>query len=263
MKSATALNSRRVWPAVFVCLLWTGALLSFPPCAFTDEVDDILKIRARNRDRVQEFSAEFLVEIQHPASVKNRKTTKMRYRMKMEKLPPPQGRKRFNNPWLMEMEVLEPMPMKVRVKGDQVWTLDKNGQWIQMPLTPEIEEQFSSMSERFIGADPAKQRKEFDIKVLRHNNPFFGPKTKTLELKPKGKFKLFHRMEEDVNADGLSLATRIFNETGARIVTIKVTKHRKVNGIPVVEAMETISNNKLNGQIRLVTTMTKIKVKVK
>lgn len=263
MKSDTALKTRRAWPAIFVCLLWTGALLSFPPCAFPDEVDDILKIRAKNWNRVQQFSAEFLVEIQQPVSIKNPKTMKIRYRMKMEKLPPPQARKQFKNPWLMEMELLEPMPMKLRVKGDQVWSLDKNGQWVQMSLTPEIEEQIFSMSERFMGADPAKQRKEFDVKVLRHNNPFFGPKTKTLELKPKGKFKLFHRLEEDVNADGLPLATRIFNETGARLVTIKVTKHRKVNGIPVVEAMETISNNKLNRQVRLVTTITKIKIKVK
>ena len=240
MHLITALKTRRVWPAVFVCLPLVGIIWSSPSCAVADEVDDVLRKRAKNQDRVQRFSADFLVETKQPSSVKNPKTLKMRFRMKMEKLPP-QVRKNSNNPWLMETEVLEPLAMKLKVKGDQAWFLDQHGAWVELPMTPEIREQFFGMSERFMGADPAKQRKEFDIKVLRHNNPIFGPKTKTLEFKPKGKAKMFRRMEEDVNADGFPLVTRLFDGKGKKTVEIKVKKHRKIDRVPVMEVMEAVS----------------------
>jgi len=160
--------------------------------------------------------------------------------MKMEKLPA-QARKNSNNPWFLETEVLEPLPMKLKVKGDQAWFLDQHDVWVELPMTPEIKEQFFGMSERFMGADPAKQRKEFDIKVLRHNNPIFGPKTMTLEFKPKGKAKMFHRMEEDVDVDGFPLATRLFDAKGKKTVEINVKKHRKIDGVPVMMEMEAVS----------------------
>ncbi|MEK7767589.1 MAG: hypothetical protein AAB368_15270 [bacterium] len=97
------------------------------------------------------------------------------------------------------------------------------------------------MSERFLGADPAEQRKHFDIKILRQNNPIFGPKTRTMEFVPKGQAKLFARMEEDVNSDGLPLATRLFDDGGKQIVAVNVTKHHIASGIPVVDVMESRS----------------------
>ena len=46
------------------CLaLCAGAVLA-------DEVDDILALKARNRDRVKRFEAEYLTETTQPATVK-------------------------------------------------------------------------------------------------------------------------------------------------------------------------------------------------
>jgi len=132
--------------------------------------------------------------------------------------------------------------MKLKVQGDQAWFLDQHGKWVELKMTTEIREQFTGMGERFLGFDAAEQRKHFNIRVLRHNNPVFGPKTVTLEYFPRGKAKAFHRMEEDVNADGLPLVTRTYDETGKRSVEVKVKKHRKVKNIPVVDEMESTSD---------------------
>lgn len=202
-----------------------------------DEVDDILKVKTGNREKVKRFSAEFTVTTHQPKSVKNPKTLKLRYKMKMEKLPKEAG-KDSGNPWKMETEVMEPIPMLMKVEGDQAWFQDQNGKWIPLEMTPELKEQFLGMSERHLGGDPEKQRKEFDIKVVRRNNPIFGPKTKTVEYKPKGKAKMFARMEEDVNGDGLPLETRLYDDSGKQTVKIKVKKHHKVKGVPVVDQME-------------------------
>lgn len=205
-----------------------------------DEVDDILKLKARNRDRVRRFSAEYRVETKQPASLKNPKTLTLRYKLKLEKLPDA-ARKHAHQPWRMEAEVIEPLAMHLKVEGEQAWFLDHHGAWHEMQLTPELREQFFGMSERFLGADPAEQRKHFAIKLLRHNNPIFGPRTRTVEFVPRGRSNLFARMEEDVNGDGLPLATRLFDDHGKQTVAVTVTKHRKVNSIPVVEAMEAVS----------------------
>lgn len=89
-----------------------------------------------------------------------------------------------------------------------------------------------------MGADAAVQRQKFAIKVLRHDNPIFGPKTRTVEFVPKEKTKTFARMEEDLNDDGLALETRIFDASGGQSTRIKVKKHHKASGIPVVDEMD-------------------------
>jgi len=223
--------------AAFLAL---AALIGLSSIASGDEVDDVLALKARNRDKVQNFSAEFTVTTHQPKRLKNPKALKMRYKVKLEKLPKDKI-KTSHNPWLMEAEVLEPLAMHMKVEGDQAWFKDQRGQWKELQLTPELREQFFGMSERFMGADPAEQKKHFGIKVLRHNNPVFGPKTKTVEYIPQGKVKMFSRMEEDVNPDGLPLETRIYDEQGKNTVKIKVKKHHKVKGVPVVDEMDAVS----------------------
>ena len=200
-----------------------------------DEVDDVLRIKAQNRDRVQRFSGEFTVTTHQPASLRNPKALRMRYRMKMERVS---GRGNGGNSWRVEAEVIEPQSMRLKIEGEQAWFMDQHGQWVELQMTPQIREQFLGMSERFLGADPAEQRRHFGIKVLRHNNPIFGPRTRTLVFIPRGRAKMFARMEEDVNDDGLPLETRIFDDQGRNTVHVKVRRHRKVNDVPVVEEME-------------------------
>jgi len=108
-------------------------------------------------------------------------------------------------------------------------------------MTPELREQFMGMSERYRGADPKVQREKFAMKVLRHNSSIFGPRTRTVESIPKGKAKLYARLEEDVDSDGLPLETRIYDDSGKQTVKVKVTKHHKVKGLPVVDEMESVA----------------------
>ena len=215
------------------------ALAVAPSLVRADEVDDILGLKVRNRDRVQRFSGEFTAEIDQPRTLKNPKTLRMRYRVKIEKMPLA-ARKHAHAMWRMETEVLEPIPMALRVEGEQAWYLDQHGTWIEIPLTAELREQFTDMSERFLGADVAEQRKRFSIKVVRRRNPIFGPKIVTLEYQPRGRTHLFGRMEEDVSSDGLPLETRLYDDTGAETVRVKVKKHHKVKGVPIVDEVESV-----------------------
>ena len=224
--------------AAFLAL---AALIGLSSIASGDEVDDVLALKARNRDKVQNFSAEFTVTTHQPKRLKNPKALKMRYKVKLEKLPKDKI-KTSHNPWLMEAEVLEPLAMHMKVEGDQAWFKDQRGNWTELQLTQEMRDQFFGMSERFMGADPKEQKKHFDIKITRKNNPIFGPRIRTVEYKPRGKSKMFQRMEEDVNDDGLPLETRIYGDSGNKTVTIKVKKHHKVRGIPVVDEMESYSD---------------------
>jgi len=219
-------------------ILGLAVLVGISSIACADEVDDVLNLKAKNRDRVQKFSGEFTVITHQPKSLKNPKALKMRYKVKLERLPKDKV-KNPNNPWRMETEVIEPLAMHMKVEGDQAWFMDQRGQWKELQLTPELREQFFGMSERFMGADPAEQKKHFDIKVTRKSNPIFGPRTRTLEFIPKGKARMFHRMEEDVNDDGLPLETRIYDDKWNN--TVKVKKHHKVKGVPVVDEMESSS----------------------
>ncbi len=217
-----------------------GCLVLAAPCK-ADEIDDILSVRARNQEKVKKFSAEVSVETQQPKGLQNPKKLNLRYRMKLEKLPE-QARAKSHNPWLMETEVLEPIPMKMKVEGDQAWYMDQHGEWVELVLTPELREQFFGMSERFMGADPAEQRKRFDMKVVRRNKPIFGPRTKTLEFKPKGQARMFERMEEDVNSDGLALATRLYDSAGKKTLEVQVKRHGRYEGVPIAEVMESVSD---------------------
>ena len=205
--------------------------------ALADEVDDILAMKAKNANRLRSFSAEFVVKTHQPKSLKDPKVLTMRYRMKMERIPKAEL-KTPHQPWRIETEVLEPLAMKMKVEGEQAWFQDQNGKWVELPMTPELREQFLGMSERYRGADPKVQRDKFAMKVLRHNNPIFGPKTRTLSSVPKGRSKLYARMEEDIDSDGLPLETRIYDDSGKQTVRVKVTKHHKVKDVPVVDEME-------------------------
>ena len=217
----------------------TLALL-FSVTARADEVDDLLALKARNRDRVKHFAAEFSVETDQPKTLPNHKTVRFRYRMTLDRIHPA-GMKDVLHPWHMEIEVLEPGKSKIRVEGERVSVQMADGRWQDMPLPDEYKKQFSEMSERALGQDPAAQRRAMDIKVLRHNNPMFGPVTRTVEYRPKGQQKLFASMEEDVDGNALPLATRLYDDAGAETVRMKVTKHRMASGIPVLEAMEMVS----------------------
>ena len=208
--------------------------------AFADEVDDILVLKAKNANRLRKFSGEFVVKTHQPKSLKNPKVLTMRYRMKMERIPKDSA-KSSHNPWRIETEVLEPLPMKLKVEGEQAWFQDQHGKWIELTMTPELREQFMGMSERYRGADPKVQRDRFAMKVLRHNSSIFGPRTRTVESIPKGKAKLYARLEEDVDSDGLPLETRIYDDSGKQTVKVKVTKHHKVKGLPVVDEMESVA----------------------
>ena len=226
----------KVWLLVGLLML-TGSIVS------ADEVDDVLASKVKGRDKIHRISGEWTVKTTQPTvggKLKNPKTLKMKYRLAMEKLPP-SAVKHVQQPWKIEAEIIEPLPMRLRVEGEQVWFLDQYGIWNEMPLTPEIQEQFSTMGERFMGADPASQKRHYAIKILRKNRPWLGPSTTTVEFVPKGKSLLVGRREEDINTDGLPLETRIFGELGKPSVTIKVTKHRKVKGIPFVDEMESVS----------------------
>jgi hypothetical protein len=205
--------------------------------ARSDEVDDILSLKAKNANRLQRFSAEFVVKTHQPKSLKNPKTVTMRYRMKMERIPKAEL-KTAHQPWRIETEVLEPLPMKLKVEGEQAWFQDQHGAWVELPMTPELREQFLGMSERYRGADPKVQRDKFAMKVLRHNSSIFGPRTRTVESIPKGRARLYARMEEDINDDGLPLETRIYDDSGKQTVKVRVRKHHRVKGVPVVDEME-------------------------
>jgi hypothetical protein len=143
-------------------------------------------------------------------------------------------------PWKTELEMLEPYAMSMRVEGERVWLKKGNG-WAEQEITPHMHEQFTGMSERFLGADPAVQRKQFSIRILRHNKSIFGPRTRTVEFVPRGKARLFARMEEDINDDGLPLETRIYDDSGKQAVCASVKKHHRINGVPVVDAMESVA----------------------
>ena len=69
-----------------------------------------------------------------------------------------------------------------------------------------------------------------------------------MEYIPKGKAKLFARMEEDINDDGLPLETRLYDDSGKQTVKVKVKKHRTVKGVSVVDFMESVGETP-SGQI--------------
>lgn len=236
-------------------LAWVGlaslAAILISTLSRADEVDDILAKRAHHRDHLQKLSGEYFVDTDQPSNLKNPKTTHLHYRMTMQRMPKEKV-KNPNNPWAMDVEVIEPHAMKLRTEGETAYFLDHKGQWVELTMLPWVAEQFSQMGERFVGADPSEYRKHFSVKVLRHNNPIFGPKTSTIEIVPKGRAKLFERLEEDVDADGLAISSRIYDKAGKQTVRTKVTRHHVVNGFPVVDRMESESESVI-GSVTTVT----------
>ena len=251
-------HSRHILPGRLLHILLL-ALLCIPSLIRADEVDDILNIKAKNQAKVKSFSAEYTVITHQPKEkLKKPKAIKMRYKMKLERLPKDKI-KDSRNPWKMETEVIEPLQMKMKVEGDQAWFMDQRGNWTELTLTPELQAQFGQMSERSMGADPKEQREKLGIKVTRKNNPIFGPRTRTLEFIAKGNKKsvMLRRWEEDINDDGLPLETRIFDDNGNQTVKVKVKKHHKEKGVPVVDEMEATSQTPA-GEVQTETTSTGI-----
>ena len=72
-------------------------------------------------------------------------------------------------------------------------------------------------------------------------SPISQLKTVTMEFIPSQKTKVFARMEEDIDGDGLPLATRMYDASGSEATHINVTKHHKASGIPVVDEMDAVS----------------------
>jgi len=253
-------HSRHILPGRLLHILLL-ALLCAPSFIYADEVDDILNIKAKNQAKVKSFSAEYTVITHQPKDkLKNPKAIKMRYKVKIERLPKDKI-KDSRNPWKMETEVIEPLQMKMKVEGDQAWFMDQRGNWTELTLTPELQAQFGQMSERSMGADPKEQREKFAIKIVRKNNPIFGTRTLTLEFKPRGKAVFFHRMEEDINNDGLPLETRLYDDNGTQTVKAKVRKHHKEKGVPVVDEMEAVSQTPA-GEVESETVNTNITIEV-
>ena len=170
-----------------------------------DEVDDILALKSKNRDKIKRFSAEYTVETTQKTTGK---TGRMRYRMKMERLSATEL-KGSNNPWRTETEILEPMPMKIKMEGDNVWFF-KDGNWIEKKIPEKMRDQLRSMPEMSLGGDSSGAKKNFKIKVLRRNNPIFGITTRTVEYIPIGNANLFDKMEEDIEDDGFVPNTRLY-----------------------------------------------------
>ncbi|MEK7765971.1 MAG: hypothetical protein AAB368_07005, partial [bacterium] len=107
------------------------------------------------------------------------KSATSRQRITMER-----GAGRDGREWRLEVEFFEPMPMKFRKDGERIEVQGKDGQWKELPSNPRMREQLAGLSRQFGGSDPAAIRKTFAMRVVRHNRPWFGPKTTTLEMVP-------------------------------------------------------------------------------
>ncbi len=53
---------------------------------------------------------------------------------------------------------------------------------------------------------------------------------------------MFERMEEDVNSDGLALATRLYDSAGKKTLEVQVKRHGRYSGVPIAEVMESVSD---------------------
>jgi len=212
-------------------------LISFIPAhVIADEVDDILALKSKNRDKIKHFSAEYTVETTQKSTGK---TGRMRYRMKMERVSATEL-KGSKNQWRIETEILEPMPMKIKMEGDSV-SFFKDGEWVEQKVSDSMHEQLRKMPEMSLGADSNELRKNYSVKVLRHNNPFFGVKTRTVGYFPIGKANLFDKMEEDLEDDGFVRNTRLYkNKT--KIIDIHSEGKVNVNGNIFCNESQTSTN---------------------
>ena len=238
-------------------ILRTTFLISLATCflaqsAIADEVDDILALKAKNRDRIKSYSAEYVVDTKLPKDrTGTAKTARMRYRLRMERLPKDKA-KGLLNPWKTEIDVLEPYAMSLRIEGERIW-FKKGDEWAEQEMAAQKWEQFKGMSERYLGADPAEQKQRFDIRLLRRNNSIFGLRTKTLEYTAKGIAHLAMRMQEDVSAEGVPLETRLYDDADKQNVVIRILAHHRQMSVLVIDRSESIVRSP-KGEIHTVTT---------
>ncbi len=220
------------------CLLLPALLVLTITPARADEVDDLLAKKARHFAKVKKFSADFLVETRYPEAPSSAEPTRIRYRSRMTRVHDGATHGK-GSPWTTEIELFEPQSSAIRMEGETFSRRNAKGEWEPIQIPAAQRQQIEAMAGQFTGSDPGEQRKHSQIRILRRNNPIFGPKTVTLETVPHGANRLFARLEEDVRPDdGFALATRIFGQDGKPAVTIRVTKHRSLNGISLMEMME-------------------------
>ena len=248
------------WTGTFlVALSLAGALVS---SGRADEIDDILALKAHNRNRLRHFAAEFSVETHQPESVPNAKTVRMRYRMALDRISPKVGTSPLAS-WRMEMTILEPAGLSIRVEGERVWTQGPDGGWKEVSLPATTLDILRKTTVGFVGQDPADQRRQLAMRIAGRRRSFWGPNTVTLESVPTSRQRLFERMEEDIGDDGLGLvlATRLYEGAGQVTINTRVTRHRRVNGLSVAEEMEAVTQTPL-GNVVSRTTCSNIQVDV-
>lgn len=226
--------SGRLFPLALAFALLPGSLPSAPP---PDRANEILDRRAANRDRVEKFSFNVLQGINRPKGGQKPARVTLRFAMRLER---DHGAPSSASPWRIEVDFLQPVPSSIKLERGRMWSLDRNGKWVEAKAPPPLFEHFARIAESFLGVGVAARREQFAARALRENKPASGPETTTLEFVPRGAAVGFHRMEEDVNADGIPLETRLFDGAGREIATTKVDTHRKIAGVPVVTDARTV-----------------------
>ena len=106
-----------------------GFFINLHPVA--EHNHDILGKKVHNRDRIRRMSGEYIVETTQPSSLKKPKKVKMHYRMSLERMSP-SAVKHSHNPWKMEAEVIEPLPMRFKTEGEDAYYMDQHGTWIKI-----------------------------------------------------------------------------------------------------------------------------------
>lgn len=260
---ASLLNMQTMHSAHFKRLLANGAVLLvsclvFSTCVLADEVDDVLRLKADNKGRVKRFYGEVVFHTRQPETMKNPKNTGVRCRIRYDK-----GSSRASEvrggATRVDVEVLEPGRSSIRVEGNRVSYMDRNGEWVEVTSPGAYQDLLDKMTGAFAQDDPGARRRKFDIKVVRHNNPIFGPRTVTLRYASKPDAGFFHVMEEDINDDGLVVETRTYNRNGVEIRRTRVKKHRKIKGVPFAEDVETATQTEM-GEVLTRTTWTDVQI---
>jgi hypothetical protein len=223
--------------AIFLAL----AVLPLAGTAVADEIDDLLNLRANARGKLSRLSATYLLETRQPDTFKNPKVIRQKYRMRLEKLP---ANKAPNPkmPWKMDLEFLEPSQVRMRVEGDRVFHMTDTGDWREIEVGSKQREQIAGLADGLMAEGAKGYRAINDVKIVRRNRPLLDPRTTTIESVPKGKVRLWPRLEEDIDDSGFTRGTRIYDGSGKIAVEIKVKKHRKIKGVSLPEETETVAD---------------------
>jgi len=125
-----------------IAFILAGAVMLLFPAVqvHADEVDDILALKSKNRDKIKRFSAEYTVETTQQSTGK---TGRMRYRMKMERMSATEI-KGSSNPWRIETEVIEPWDIKYKLEGDD-FMLFQEGIWKRKKVPENMRDQLRDM----------------------------------------------------------------------------------------------------------------------